>query len=358
MNAINLVAAIFGGAGVYLIFTGFTGNLFLSSGKRSLQGTNERASRTYSQARIEAVLYQARAPISYAEFMATSLAIGILIAAAFFFITRGLLVTVVALLSGTGVYYLYLIDRRDRIRIEYEKVQPEVADIIAAAFRSRGYNLPAVLNQVIESGPEVAREDWIRLAAAFESRHLDDRAISQVLEYRNSPGLWRIVEALRLFRDDLERLAPLMEKIKRDLSQEVAIEREIVTEMVGPRKQLMYVAMMPTALLVIFILFSPEIGAFYASLVGQIVMIAVLGASALIYALGVRAANNKMRLRQASVTGFGGKMAEVEVQETDPSLVGLPAGDNLFEHASEVEQNWPVDTETSSEGLSDRDFLR
>ncbi len=358
MNAINLIAAIFGGTGVYLIFNGLTGVFGPNSKSLSLDDEIKKNARPGFQPRIEALLYQARAPISYGEFMATSLAIGVLVAAAFFFITRGLLVTIVGLLSGTLIYYLYLGDRRDRIGIEYENAQPEVADIIAASFRSKGYNLQAVLNQVIENGPEIAREDWIRLAAALESHHLDQAVIGRVLEYRNSPGLWRIVEAIRLFRNDLERLAPLMDKVKRDLSQEVAIEREIHAEMVGPRRQLMYVALMPAVLLVIFILFSPEIGAFYSSLLGQMVMIAVLGASVGIYALGVRAAEKKIRIRQPSAMVVGSAMAEHGSQPQIESLVGLAAIEPLFGQEDFDDQTIPEVQETqSSQGLSEDDFL-
>jgi len=357
MNAINLVAAIFGGAGLYLVFSALTGAFGPKSRGLGLPDEAKTADRRGFQARIEALLYQARAEITYAEFMAASLGIGVLVAAAFFFITRGLLVTIVGLLSGTLIYYLYLGDRRDRLGIEYEKVQPEIADIIAASFRSKGYNLPAVLSQVIENGPEIAREDWVRLAAALESHLVDEAGVNQVLEYRNSPGLWRIVEAIRLFRHDLERLAPLMDRIKRDLSQEVAIEREIHTEMVGPRKQLLYVALMPAFLLVIFILFSPEIGAFYASLLGQVVMIAVLGASVGIYAVGVRAAEKKMRLREPSAMAIGGGMAEQEHQPQGESLVGLAALEPLFGQDDGQDLDMPVARRSSDQGLSEADFL-
>ena len=107
----------------------------------------------------------------------------------------------------------------------------------------------------------------------------------------------------------------------------------------------------------IFILFSPEIGAFYASLFGQVVMIGVLGASVLIYALGVRAASGKMRLSQSSGAGFGGGMAEGEGQGPPSLVVGYCDQAPLFEQASPQAEGRLPESERSSEGLTKRDFL-
>ncbi|MCB2160624.1 hypothetical protein KQH40_00900 [bacterium] len=349
MNAINLVFAITGGAGVYLIFAGVTEHLSPPRAISASRAEKERKGPSFQQ-RIESMLYQARAPISYAEFMGTSFAIGLIVSFAFFFLTKGFLVSLFGLVVGMALYYVYLSGKKDKVAIEYEKVQPEIADIMAASFRSKGYNLPAVLNQVIVSGPEIARDDWIRLAAAMESRNVDERAINKVLTYRNSPGLWRIVEAILLFRHELERLAPLMDKIKRDLTREVAIEREIITEMVGPRKQLLYVAMMPAVLLVIFVLFSPEIGAFYSSGLGQIVMIAVLSISGAIYYFGTTAATKRMRIRQSVAQVPGSGMIGQEAQRLGNKVAGNHSGDGFFD------DRLPVADQGESSGMIEDDF--
>ena len=55
MNAMNLVAAIFGGAGIYLIITSLTGTVVPWVGGRSLQGAAKKVSQPSLQARIEAL---------------------------------------------------------------------------------------------------------------------------------------------------------------------------------------------------------------------------------------------------------------------------------------------------------------
>ena len=237
MSTLNAIFALIGGVGVYFLFTAILDAPIIPR-KRSLFTSTDKPAKDRQKNLfefLEIFLYQARAPISLSEFAATSFAIGVLVGVIFYFATRAGFVSLLMVFVGFFLYYAILVARRDTATREYEKVQTQVAFIAANAFQTVGLNLDAVLATIIKNGPELTREDWITVRAALSSgAGVDMKAISKVVSYRNSPGFWRLVEAILLYRDEPERLPAILVDQRVKIKAEVELARETAAACLHP----------------------------------------------------------------------------------------------------------------------------
>jgi tight adherence protein B len=305
----NTILTLSGAIGLFLIVMGLLENLWRPKAKRSgLAGlesaeplpTGRRALSPYTK--LESLLYQARAPITVPEFVFTSLGLGSVLALVIFWVSGALLLSLVMFLMGAFLYYLYLTGRRDRLARQYEEIQPQVVYTLYFYIKSHGLDLIGAVKHVAQSGPEIVRDDWRILAAAVSQERLNVDALNQLLTQRSSPSFTRIVEALLLFRDaNLAELPQVLEDLRRDISLEVEIARENAAGIFGARRQLLWVALMPVGLAIVFILMMPTFKAFYQSLFGQLLLLGLWGFSGAVYLFGSRAASKASSLRPYSI---------------------------------------------------------
>ena len=167
MKTITWVFAILFGYGALTLASGIfprifggEGRLSFSQQEKSKYDVDRKISRNTVVGRIESWLYQARADISVGEFLLVSSLIGGGIGAVFLIATRAILVACGAFFLGFFLYYVFLLSRREKNALEYEKVQPQVVSTLYMTFKTKGFNLDGVLAQVAEKGPMIVRDDW------------------------------------------------------------------------------------------------------------------------------------------------------------------------------------------------------
>jgi tight adherence protein B len=306
----NTILTLSGAIGLFLIVMGLLENLWRPKAKGGGLAGLENAEPLITERRglspynkLQTLLYQARAPITVPEFVFTSLGMGSALALVMYWVSGALLLALVMLLAGAFTYYLYLTGRRDRLARQYEEIQPQVVYTLYFYIKSHGLDLIGAVKNVAQTGPEIVRDDWRTLAAAISQERLNVVALNRLLTHRSSPSFTRIVEALLLFRDaNIAQLPQILEDLRRDISLEVEIARENAAGIFGARRQLLWVALMPLALAIVFILMMPTFKAFYQSLFGQLLLLGLWGFSGAVYLFGSRAASKASSLRPYTIT--------------------------------------------------------
>ena len=300
--AINLILSIAITAGLYFLYSRLVNRPLLGGERQTLAGDGKEGKRTAYFVRLEMLLYQAHAPISVAEFLGISLVIGLIIGAGIYFAMGASLVAVLLIPVGGLVYYLWLQARRETSALLYENAQVQVAYVLAGAFRSEGLNLDKAIQQVLINGPEIAREDWQTIRAALASQPMDYAAINQVLNYRNSPGLSKIIEAIRVNREQIKHLPAALIKLRAVINRETATARENASGLRSGKRRLLYMTAFPVVAVVMLTLFNQGLRDFYSSFIGQMLLTIVFGFIMVIYNWASGRAASASRVRPYVVT--------------------------------------------------------
>jgi Flp pilus assembly protein TadB len=300
------IFAFVGGIGFFLIALGILENLGIRperSGKKLAnlllpdKGPHDRR-KISMLGMLNILLYQARAPISVGEFILVSLGLGALLGVLMYLVSQALLLSLVMFGIGAYLYYTYLLGRREHLSRQYEEAQAQVIYTLYFNLKSKGLDFLGMVENVAETGPEIVREDWKKVAAAVASREPDFTVLNELITYRSSPSFTRIVEALLKFRGEkIHELARVLEDLRRDISLDVEIARENATHIFGARRQLMLVAAMPLVLSLVFILMLPTFKEFYQSGLGQLLMLGIWGFSGAVYLFGAKAASKASMVR-------------------------------------------------------------
>jgi len=276
----NILLAMIGSVGVTLIVLAFVDLLFpggkKGEGEIRLQvlPTQKKTKQTMNFfGRLEVMLFQAHANISVTEFIMVSLMVGGLLGVLIYLTTRALIVSIIMLVAGGVLYYLYLLQRREKLSMEYENLQPQVAYMMLAQFNAKGNNLMAVLEYLATGGPELIRDDWKEVWASMSSSETDYSRINKVLSFRNSPSFTKLVEIVLMFRDNVQSMTKVLVDVRKMIAEDVEIARENNSTIYSAKSQLTYVACMPVGLTIVFSLMMPQYADFYASFIGQIVVL-------------------------------------------------------------------------------------
>lgn len=300
------ILAFVGGIGLFLIIVGVLEHIGIRP-ERPRQKLDELVSldvQPRSRRKISMVgmlnilLYQARSPITAAEFILVSLGLGALMGVLMFLVSRALLLSLVMFGIGAYLYYTFLVGRRDRLGRQYEEAQAQVIYTLYFNLKSRGLDFQGMVENVAKAGPEIAADDWKKVAAAIAPQEPNFTILNELVTYRSSPSFTRIVEALLLFRDEkIFELPQVLEDLRRDISLDVEIARENATYIFGARRQLMFVAAMPVLLSLVFMLMLPTFKEFYESGLGQMLLLGMWGFSGGVYFFGSRAASKASMVR-------------------------------------------------------------
>lgn len=295
----NLLIALIGGLGMYMIFLGLysyvtvslkgpPGGLLYGSGDEDVPRA-ETVSGSLIE-RLDQMFYQARLPVSAGEFLTVSLILGTAVGGLMFFATGGVAAIVIGFASGLFLYYIFLDNRRSKLLDEYEAAMPHALRDMRAAFLARGLSPAEALRYVSEQGPEVCRADFEELAATFSESRIDYARLHRLLGLRGSYALDRLAEALLQFHNMPQRIPEILDLLIPRLRKEVRIRREMRANISNPRRQLVIVAVMPFLVVLFFRAVAPEYASFYARPLGQLILILAfvvdvavyLGASAVV----------------------------------------------------------------------------
>jgi hypothetical protein len=303
MTAINILMGAFFVYGTFTAIYAIAPKLFGAQRGIALQGRAEHAvtvrkTLTLNQ-RVKGLLYQARAPITPGEFISTSAVIGIAVGFIFFSATRAILLTLVGFAGGAAIYYIYLLDQREKRSSEYESVQPQITAALIYAFRGLGQNLDGALQNLEEEGPIIVRDDWRSIRAALQGLKPNFPLIHDTLTFRSSPGFSRLVETIVLFREDTDRIIELLPGIKEELAYEVEIYRESIANLLAPRRELAFVSIMPIGMVLLLAAFGRSgFGGYYSTFMGQIIVLVAWTIAAGLYFFAATRVRKIMRQQE------------------------------------------------------------
>ena len=310
---LNMILSLIGAIGIALIVMGLLSNLFTQSQSQSNldlleytdQGTGgapQKPQQISLEDRIKTLLYQARAPISPSEFITVSLSIGGVFGVAIFLTTGGILTGLFMFIAGSAMYYVYLVGKRDKMFIEYEKEQPQILFMLINHFGLHGIDLVGALKYVASDGPAIVRDDWEQLAAAFDSPTVNMAVIRELVNYRNSASLTRVIEAFLNYRGPkIEELPGILAKLRKSVSRDVKIARENMTMVYNARSNLRIIALMPVVLSIFIMLTTPFIRDFYGTMMGQIIILSCWAVAGGAYYWGERKATDATMTRSYTV---------------------------------------------------------
>jgi len=294
---LNVLLVLIGSLGVFMIIT----SLFsVFQFKKGLGSRGSLAIREISLAgKLETLLRQAHAPIKVREFLMVSGGIGLALGGAAFLVTRGLLISLVMLLGRGVLYYLFLLEKREKLLLLYEEGMPQVIVILREYLRVHGSDLVGAIQEVASEGPEVVQSDFQQLAAAFKiSSNIDVQTINEVMTFRNSPSLSKVVELLLLYRGiNVGSLPEALESLQVTIDEEVDIAAENASEVYGPRRNLLMICLIVLGVTVMMVVGSPIFRAFYGTLPGQVTLLVAIGLTVGMYFLGTRAASRASMTR-------------------------------------------------------------
>jgi tight adherence protein B len=294
MTAIKIFIALGIAIGSYMLFLGIYTYVTVSlmSDRGGLLTEADRGLRSEATGlleRLDQMLYQARLQVSVNEFLSISIFLGLAAGIIMFFATGAIAAAGIGFLSGSVLYYIVLEQRRDRNLEAYEQAMPNALREMRGAFRLRGLSLTQALRQVAEHGPEVVRQDFEELTAAFSGSSIDMARIQRLLGLRGSYALDRVTEVFLQFHSTPQRVPEMLDLLIPRLRREVAVRRETRANISGPQRELLVVAVMPFALVIFFRVTAPEYGAFYSTALGQLLLIVAWIMDLAIYLFAIRA---------------------------------------------------------------------
>lgn len=235
---------------------------------------------------VTTLLKQSNTHMTVNEFIIVNVLIGGALGVAVFLATGGILPALSIMGVACAGYYVYLSEKRTKLMIVYEKEQPQVLQQLISYFRAVGQNLQGAIEDISLHGPEIVRDDWKVLLSAFSLREPDVRRINQLITYRNSNALSRIIESIRLYRDkDLSRLPSTWQDIRKVTIAEIDIAQDNRSKLVELRQQLLLITGMPIFLSLFMILLTPSFRDFYSSPLGQVIIMLCWGITVLAYVL-------------------------------------------------------------------------
>jgi hypothetical protein len=295
---LNFVLILIGAVGLFLAISAAFG--FFRPSEAKILATGGKVLKEISlKGKMETLLRQAHAPISVREFVTISLAIGAGLAVATYLVAGGLIVPCVLFFCGGVIYYLYLIERRDKYMLKYEEAMPLVTIIIREYLRVHGTNLVGALEEITHEGPKLVQQDFWDLSAAFQHpANIDMEIINKILTYRNSPGLAKIIELLLSYSGtEISMITKALDELQVTIQKEADIASENAANVMGPKRNLMIICAIVLFVTAFLIISSPIFRQVYASTIGQIVLLAVLAMTAGAYVIGSRATSKASMAR-------------------------------------------------------------
>ncbi len=288
----NVLIALIGGLGMYMIFLGLYSYVTVSLREAPgglLYGppdgqvpAAERVSGSLME-RLDQMLFQARIPVRAGEFLVVSLSLGVAVGGVMFFATGAAAAVIIGFTSGLFLYYIFLDNRRSKLLDDYEAAMPHALRDMRAAFLARGLSPAEALRYVSEQGPEVCRSDFEELAATFSESRIDYARLHRLLGLRGSYALDRVAEGLLQFHNMPQRIPEILDLLIPRLRKEVRIRREMRANISNPRRQLVIVAVMPFLVVLFFRAVAPEYAAFYARPLGQLILVLAFVVDVVVY---------------------------------------------------------------------------
>ena len=234
-------------------------------------------------ARLQRTLKQANIPISAPEFLRVSLVLGIVIGGAGLLLTGAPVLGVLGFLGGSALYWMHLSDRRDKARIAYQEALLGVIQILQETFAATG-SLPMALDAVAEHAPPAARPDFEEIRNRYHVGESLPEVLQEVADRRREVMMDQLVEALIAHSQEGGELGPVLNAVGQAARGMSRVRQKVNSSMVKIIWEARIVCVAPFVFMVILRFTAPALqGPFYASLWGQIALVAVVALCVMAY---------------------------------------------------------------------------
>jgi Flp pilus assembly protein TadB len=238
-----------------------------------LRGRDDYVEAEYGLAQVvQRKIDQAGLPITAGELIRTSAFLGVLGAVLGYVLSGAFVGLIFGGFAGVYLFWAYLEDRRDKQRVAYQAALADVAAQLIEGFREGG-TIQAAVQKVIQFGPEVAREDWKKVAARLQGRMSISEALAPVLELRRDPVLDAIAQMLTVRVQKggqaTEALGGLLDLVR----ERVHFRERVKAELGQPTWEVRLVAALPFLVVAFLRVTTPEYSVFWSSILGQLSLV-------------------------------------------------------------------------------------
>jgi tight adherence protein B len=233
---------------------------------------------------LQRKLDQADLDITAIEYLKTSLLLAGIMGIVAFVLTGAPAAALLGAFEAFFGYWTYLEDRREKRRRTYQEALLEVINILQEGFASMR-SLEMALATVAEHAPEVVRADFVEIATQMSLQADLEEVLMRVAQRRRDMIFDRLVEAMIANRrTGGQQLGPVLAALRESVQALASGRRRVATAQERIRWEARMVCLAPFTFIVILRQTAPELqGPFYASIFGQVAIIAVGVMSAMAY---------------------------------------------------------------------------
>jgi len=234
-----------------------------------LHGRDEYVEADYTlMERVQRRIDQAGLLITAAELVRTSAFLSVLGAVVGYVLTNAFVGLIFGGFAGVYLFWAYLEDQRDKQRAAYQAALADVAAQLIEGFREGG-TIQAAVQKVVQFGPEIAREDWGRVAARLGGGMPLKEAMKPTLDLRRDPVLDAIAQMLivRVVKGGQASaaLGGLLDLVR----ERVHFRERVQAELGQPVWEVRLVAALPFLVVGFLRMTTPEYSVFWRSFLGQ-----------------------------------------------------------------------------------------
>jgi len=215
---------------------------------------------------------------------------------------------------GAYGYWLYLNDRRDKRRLEYQAALGDVAALLIEGFKEGG-TVQAALSKVVEFGPEITRDDFAAVAARLQGGTSLSEALKPLLDLRRDPILDAIAQMLVVRVERGGQASEALEGLLELVRERIQFRERVKAELGQPMWEVRLIGALPFLVVLFLRLTTPEYARFWKTGLGQISLVMSWGMVAVGYWLAMRYITKAMAIDES-----------LGVVETRAKVAQRPAG--------------------------------
>ena len=285
---LNLILALLGAAGVYLIVSSL-----LTPRSIKLERPMEARGLRALQARLDA----AELPVSAQEFL-TACGGAALLSAAVALLLGAPALVVAGLTVVPALLWQRYESQRDKFRQAYDEGLAECVQLLREGFAATGALLTA-LDHTARNGPDPAAADFREVWSQYNVNVPLAQALANVAARRHNPYFNMVAEALSLKETQGGNISEILLGLETMVREQIALRREIAAKQAQARLESTIVSLAPVgfflAMKVVPWLRAYENG-FYQTLLGQIALTIAVIFSAVAFFLARRLATRGLTL--------------------------------------------------------------
>ncbi|HIQ01802.1 MAG TPA: hypothetical protein EYH30_06700 [Anaerolineales bacterium] len=229
--------------------------------------------------RIQANLDRAGIEMTAAEFLRTGGLIGLAIGAVLLVLSGQPILLVAGVGVGYAGYWMVLAERKQAFVREYRDALATAVDIIRNTFAATPSISIAVQN-IVNYGPPILRDDFARVSALLSAGASFEEAMAPVQARRQDLFLDQMVEALGLREHEGASVTQLLNALSEAIRAQGRIFRDMMAEQKKARLEAVIVSLSPIAFYLLMSVIMPGYREFYRTLLGQVILLAIVLLSA------------------------------------------------------------------------------